>query len=922
MPVMAPTSFSRSVGRLLAACVLGSWVLPAAAMDLTFRPVGENRGLDANMPVDLLMDRRGFLWVGSREGLFRYDGYQATLFKPDAEDPASITDLDIRALYEDSDGIIWVATNTGGLNRFDPASGNFTAFRHRPDDPTTISHDSVYGIAEGSNGDLWMGTQIGLSRLDRDTGLFTRYLNDPKDPRSLSGDYVFAVLRDRQDVLWIATIGGGLNRYNAASDDFSMFDLAAMSGGSAHENDVFALAEDADQNLWVGTRSGLLRLDPGRVRADRIDLAEPNGSQPVITELKIDRDGNLWLGTISRGVIHIDSTTLEWTAYTDYNKSEVGGLAAQPQLSLLVHDDLLFVGTWGAGLWATRVPDTEFSLYGEAAQPRGLRFQTVTAVMAGESPGRPVVGSFGGGVQPLDVESGTYRVLGEEPAEIAAAGVMFLARSRDGQLFAATTDGLLELGGDGRLIRSHTYRPDQEDGLGEGYVTRLLPDDDGGMWVGVGGSGLYKLDIATSTFDAYRHDSSDDGSLSGDYITSLLDAGSDRLWVGTRSNGLNLCRKSPWDCQRIGSDPDTPLRLGHYHVTQVYRDSRSRVWVATDGGGLHQVVMDATGAISDMRRWTEQDGLISDGIMAIEEDADGSLWLSTRHGLSRLDTNQGRVTNYIAQTGLPATHFNAHAAARDEKYIYFGSAEGVLVIPRGRPFVAREPAVTRITSIEKLGTTRIRPSSGWVPEVYNADHRDVLAVNFAALDYAEVPHDYEFRLQQDGEWTPLGHRSEVTFLNLAPGRYQFTARGRDVFGLWSTSEPLEIQIIPPFWMSTWFRLLVLAALLGAIFMAHKLRTARLKKRAIEIERLAALREQALEEALGAESELSGLTPRQKEVLQLIAEGCSTRDIAERLSLSVKTVETHRARLMERLEIFDVPGLVRLAIRARLISPHD
>ncbi len=919
---MASVRCNSLSSRLLAACVLLAWILPAVAMDLAFRPVGENRGLDANMPVDLLVDRRGYLWVGSREGLFRYDGYEATLFKPDANDPASITDLDIRALYEDGDGIIWVATNTGGLNRFDPASGDFVHFRHRPDDPTTISHDSVYGIAEGPGGDLWMGTQIGLSRLNRDTGKFTRYLNDPEDPRSLSADYVFTVLRDRQNVLWIATIGGGLNRYNAATDDFSMFDLAAMSGGNATENDVFALAEDATGNLWVGTRSGLLRLDPGRVRAERVDLADPTGLQPVVTELAIDDDGNLWLGTISRGVIRVDSATLDWTAYTDYDKSEIGGLAAQPQLSLLIRDDLLFVGTWGAGLWAARLPDTEFILYGEASPARGLRFQTITAVMAGASTGQPVIGSFGGGVQPLDVASATFEVLPDEPEDMAAAGIMFLTRGQDGHLFAATTDGLVELDEQGALIRSFSYQPDRDDSLGEGYVTRLLPDDDGAMWVGVGGSGLYRLGPSASTFEAYRHDAADPASLSGDYITSLLAEGSDRIWVGTRSNGLNLCRKSPWDCQRIGSDPDASLSLGHYHVTHIFRDSRSRVWVATDGGGLHQVGVDAAGNITAIRRWTEHDGLINDGIMAIEEDADGSLWLSTRHGLTRIDTSQGRVTNYIAQTGLPATHFNAHAAARDDQYIYFGSADGVLVIPRGRPFVAREPAVTRITGVEKLGMTGVRPSSGWVPDTFKAEHRDALAVSFASLDYAEVPHDYEFRLQQDGEWTPLGKRNEVTFLNLSPGDYLFTARGRDVFGLWSTSEPLRIRIIPPFWMSTWFRLLMAAALLALIVMAHKVRTARLKKSAIEIERLAALREQALEEALGTQSELSGLTPRQKEVLQLIAEGYSTRDIAERLSVSVKTVETHRARLMERLDIFDVPGLVRLAIRARLISPHD
>jgi ligand-binding sensor domain-containing protein len=163
--------------RCLATLLLGAWLPatgPAVAVGLDFRPLGENRGLDVAMPVDLLIDRRGYLWVGGRSGLYRYDGYEATLFQPDPGDPGTITDLDIRALYEDSGGIIWVATNTGGLNRLDPRSGRFSHFRHRPGDPATLSHDSVYGMAEGPEGDLWVGTQIGLNRIERETGGVTR----------------------------------------------------------------------------------------------------------------------------------------------------------------------------------------------------------------------------------------------------------------------------------------------------------------------------------------------------------------------------------------------------------------------------------------------------------------------------------------------------------------------------------------------------------------------------------------------------------------------------------------------------------------------------------------------------------------------------------------------------------------------------
>jgi len=133
---------------------------------------------------------------------------------------------------------------------------------------------------------------------------------------------------------------------------------------------------------------------------------------------------------------------------------------------------------------------------------------------------------------------------------------------------------------------------------------------------------------------------------------------------------------------------------------------------------------------------------------------------------------------------------------------------------------------------------------------------------------------------------------------------------------------LLLRIEPPFWMTTGFRALLAALLVLGAWGLHVLRLSRQRRSAAAVQRLSTKREEALEQALGSEAELAVLTPRQKEVLQLVAEGYSTREIASLLDLSIKTVEAHRANLMDRLDIRDVPGLVRLAIRARLVSPHD
>jgi DNA-binding CsgD family transcriptional regulator len=198
---------------------------------------------------------------------------------------------------------------------------------------------------------------------------------------------------------------------------------------------------------------------------------------------------------------------------------------------------------------------------------------------------------------------------------------------------------------------------------------------------------------------------------------------------------------------------------------------------------------------------------------------------------------------------------------------------------------------------------------------------EVLAIELAVLDYSETLHDYKYRLAPNLPWLPMRNRRQVTLHGLGPGSYRFEAQGRDVNGLWTSPRLLLIEILPPFWMTTWFKLLVVLSCLAMLFGWHRLHLARQRRRTIEAQRLAQIREHVLEEALGPKAELALLTSRQKEILQLIAEGQATREIAERLGISIKTVEAHRANLMERLDIHDVAGLVRLAIRARLVKPH-
>jgi signal transduction histidine kinase/ligand-binding sensor domain-containing protein len=821
-----------------------------------FSELGAGRGLDARVAVAMLVDRDGLLWVGSREGLFRYDGYQASVFLPDPDRPDQISDIDVRSLYEGDDGALWVSTNTGGLNRRDPESGAFTQFHHDSADERSLSDESVYGLAEDAEGRLWVGTQRGVNRLDADGRRFERHFHDPGRADSLPGDWVYALHRGPTGTLWVGTVGGGLGRWTGDGGRFDAYALAALAGGPAGLDDVFAVHEAADGQVWIGTRAGLVVLDPQRRSAARVDLTDA-AEPPLVTTLHADFTGRLWVGSLGDGVFAVDPVTRRAERALRESASQASRPPARPVISIASTEHLLLVGTWGEGVFRAPLDMAPFRQVTAGEQGQGLRHENVTAVLAGDVPGRPWVGSFGGGPQRVDVESGLVSPSGGAPDEaIRTSGVTSLAVTASDQHFAGTTAGLYRHGSDGRQLGVDVHVAGAPEGLGSGYVPALLAAGND-LWVGVGGSGLFRRDAETGRFAAFRHDPDVGNSLSGDYVTALLAAPDGRLWVGTRSNGLNRCRIAPFGCERFDGVATGVPSLGHHHVTSLRADGQGGAWITTSGGGLRRARLGDDGRVLGFERWGVAEGLLSEGVMSMETDADGSLWLATRHGLSRLDPASGRVVNHVPQSGLPAAHFNTGASAADERYLYFGSVNGLVSVPKGSPLRLRPPSPVRVTGVERLVNGRAVPlTPGEIGRPFEIGIDEVLAAEFAVLDYTETAHEYAYRLREESAWTALGRRRQLTFVGLAPGRYALEVRGRDAFGRWSASLPVAFQVVPPFWMTPWFRGLALAAVALLALAIHAARLRTLRARNAVLEQLQSQREQALADARRSQAELA------------------------------------------------------------------
>src|SRR5262249_48957014 len=270
------------------------------------------------------------------------------------------------------DGALWVSTNTGGLNRRDPVTGEFTQFHHDSANPRSLSAESVYGVAEDASGNLWVGTQNGLNRLDANGREFTRFFHErDKSPR-LAYNWVVPLHVGPSKRLWIGTVGGGVDRWNESTASFEHFSLSKLLNAEAEFDFIYALHETSDGRLWVGTRMGLVVLDPDRNTATRVDLAPvPEGEFPLVTAIYADKKGRLWITTIEHGVLILDPATGRSMRPHAGAIGEAGSLPDSEYLSIAATDNTVFVGSWGEGLYSAPLEEPQFWLLTPSAEGTG-----------------------------------------------------------------------------------------------------------------------------------------------------------------------------------------------------------------------------------------------------------------------------------------------------------------------------------------------------------------------------------------------------------------------------------------------------------------------------------------------------------------------------------------------------------------------
>lgn len=781
-------------------------------------------------PTALLQDREGLIWIASQTGLVSWDGYRFRTYISDPGMPDSLPSSYVNALYEDHDNRLWVGTDSGGLARLDRITGRFWKIGAGAGG---LSSPRVFALApDGANG-LWVGTGAGLDRLDFATGKVRRQA-DGATPPGLPAERVNALLVDRLDNLWVGTFKG-LYVLRAGSRSFQPVPTAIATSDAI---EIWQLAEDKSGRIWVSTRgTGAFVVEPGTFSARQVRDSEHLDGKGLESDWVVsivDAGGDrVWLGTWAQGIVQVDTRT--WATRQLRHDPAVPGSIAMNDVPALLRDRSGLVWAGGPNLLDSIDPTQRAisTWYGnDGYLSVGTRAE-VTSVLV-RPDGSVWFGSDNGGLDivPPDGSRGRHLVPqdGQPRTALPGSAVLAMAGTPDGAVYIGTAKGLYRTRDDGHSVE----RVDLA-GLSVTALIRALCVDGDRMWIG-GASGLVYVDRIAQGGKAESVP-----TLQGEDVDILDRAEDGSLWVGTATGLLRYWPKTgrveqPW--------PEQPGRVGlpGAHVTSVVRDKRGRLWVSYYGAGVRVIEPQPGGAAVRIRRIGHNQGLRNNAANALLLDADGNAWVSTDSGILRIDGDTLTATLLQQANGVGLLpYWTASAGTTPRGDLLFGG-DGLTIVHPSEFQPSRFKAPIMLTAQDGQPISPMGITLG--PSLRS------LQVGFALLDYTAPERTrYAYRLAglEDG-WTDSPAELRIAhYTNLPPGNYTLQVRASNRAGEWTASVNLPVRVVPAWYETTTFRVLLAVLLVALVVALMQLRTRLLRSRAAALETLIAQRTQELQQ---------------------------------------------------------------------------
>lgn len=811
---------------ILPICILTNSNLFSQADSIIIEHISTDDGL-SNRNINCIMeDSYGFLWIGTADGLNRYDGYEFVVYKNDVWDSTSLSSPIINVLTEDAKGNIWIGTRNG-LNLYQRLSDSFVRYTHDPKNEYSISKSEDINaiiIDRNNSNYIWIGTKGGgLNLLDIELQRFYSFMHNPENQNSISGDLVSSLFQDSFGDFWIGTDNAGLNKFKLSSIpktandkydvnkfnsiEFEHYLNERAEGGDSPSTSVANIYENRTNTLWVLSSRGVLNLN----RETNKLIPSPffnSFKTSHLHEILEDRKGILWFG--GHNIVY--KLNRDINKIKEYKLNREGSRSDSNQGLAEDKAGNIWAATWDGLVRLYRDNPLFEQHYHNVDDPSLPAINTMYSILADKS-GRVWIGTYYSLLLMTKDKNGSIRFINySELYQFNPKGVWSLIEDNKGSIWAIIGYTLIKINPKTNSIIQYQNDPENLNSLSfqkkqnfSGLVN-LLIDNDGNLWISAWGGGLSKVSLEELYLNKNLKDVEFTNYFSdaNDPLNSISSFIQDRFgifWICTVDAGVIKFDPKTEVFNNYKQELNNSKSLSTNHTISVQEDKKGNIWIGTYGGGLNRFDRDT----ELFTHFGMKNGLPSDIIQGILVDDNDNLWISTNTGITKYNPENNRFRNYDMEENEIFFHDTLTSK------MYFGNERGFNVF---HPNSIKEsnyvpPVVlTKFTrySDENEGKQIIDRTISAKENIELSYRDDIISFEFVALSFDQkIKYMYAYILEGfSNNWISLGTKREVTFTNLDPGDYTFKVKACNQDGIWCDNfASIHIYISPPWWETWW-----------------------------------------------------------------------------------------------------------------------
>jgi signal transduction histidine kinase/ligand-binding sensor domain-containing protein/DNA-binding response OmpR family regulator len=847
---------SRVLIKILAIIFLTSITLSVHALTfekLKFRHLTEENGLTNSHIHAICQDGKGFIWIGTENGLYRYDGFRFKHYINIPGDTSSINSNVVFRIFNDSYNNLWIGTFLG-LLRYDESNDRFCDLHlnesYKGNLPTPIDEIiqlpdglvvvvTAFGLAKinpenfqlrfyavgnespfysgvvistyyvDRQGNHWMGTLSGVEMYNPLTNTINRMDLNKYASKKFNNCFIHRIYQDTKLNVWVATRENGVFFKPANSNVFQQFYYQENNKFSLGSNETYDIWEDESGHIFISTNGGGLNMyneTTGTFLRLKHDVTDRNSLlNNNIRTIYSDRQGNLWITSFQAGVNILVNHPQLFKNYDVSNESNIEYQSSTVSSIYLESKDLLWIGTDGGGLKLFNRTNNSVKTFLPNKEIRGSFPDKVVMSIYKDMKGDFWFGTYQGGLSKYDVKN--------------------------------------------QKFITYTHDPEDPESIGSNFIVSMVEDHNGNFWVGTSGGGLNLFNRSTGKFKSFRTIPGNPNSIVDNYLNTIIVDHQDNIWIGSYW-GLSRFDVKNNKFANYRNDKVKSNSLSQNTVVCLYEDRNQNLWIGTRNGlNLYNYNQD------NFTCFTEKDGLADNIINSILGDKNGNIWISTNYGITKFNPEKRTTINFTESDGLQGNEFyrnSGHIGKNGE--LFFGGINGFTafypdsvkqsdyapqVIVTGFRIFEHEVSIGKYTD----GRVLLKKNIIETKELTLKYSDKIFSFELAAIDFiAPQSIVYAYKIEGfDNNWNYTDARYPiVTYTNLSPGEYKLKikAANRNIIHEIEPGVSIDIKITPPFWKTWWAFIIYLITIVSLSYYFWRLSIQRVKDRnLVKLEKL-------------------------------------------------------------------------------------